>query len=223
MTFDELVALYQSPASVPPHPALSGLDLVQWTTVHDAYGPATSVPSLIRALTATESIHRGYAIEALFQRIWHQGTVYSATAAAVPILFDLLESEATPDRPAVAILLAEIADGAPPFKSCETNPHEAEKWREILRKSNRSLDAEMDEGRRIGAAIRKGIYERLDALYPYLRDSNPEVRRSVAIAIGNFPDVVDRVLQDLKAALEEEPEGYVREAIREIIQRASKP
>jgi HEAT repeat protein len=195
------------------------LDTVDWSAVHDAYGPATSVPALIRALTSCEPTHRAYAIEALFQYLWHQGTVYAATAAAVPILFDLLESASTPDRSAVAVLLAAIADGEPPFKRCEDDPEEAQKWREILGRSNRSLDAEMEAGRRYGLANRERISAGLDSLYPYLRDPDPEVRRYVATAIGRFPAVVERVLPDLEAALEEEPEAFVREAIREIIQR----
>jgi HEAT repeat protein len=222
MTLDELVSLYQSPDSVPAQPALNGLDKVDWSAVHDAYGPATSVPALIRALTSCEPIHRACATQALCEHIWHQGTVYSATAAAVPILFDLLESECTPDRPAVAVLLAAIADGEPPFKRCEEDAQEAQKWREILNRCNRSLDAEMEEGRRYGSAIRERISAGLDSLYPYLRDPDPEVRRYVAIAIGQFPAVVDRVLPDLKAALEDEPEASVREEIRKIIQRRTK-
>ena len=79
MTTDELVALYESPDSVPALPALDGLDRVDWSALGDAYGPATKAPAFLRALASTEPEHRNYAAESLFQHIWHQGTVYSAT------------------------------------------------------------------------------------------------------------------------------------------------
>lgn len=219
MTTDELVALYQLPDSVPPLSALRELDTLDWSAVSDAYGSATKVPALLRALVSCEPIHRDYAVQALLQYIWHQGTVYSATALAVPVLFELLDSSGTPDRSMIATLIATIAGGEPPFARCEGNPQEADKWRRIQDQSGRSLDVEIAEGRQFFSEIRKQIAARLDLLYPYIRDSDPEVRRSVVIAVGQFPNITDRVLPDLMAALAEEPEEFVREALQEVINR----
>jgi hypothetical protein len=221
MTIDDLVRLYESPDSVPPQPALSELGSVDWAAVSDAYGPAIRVPAVLRALCSTIPEHRDIALSVLLQYIWHQGTVYSATAAAVPFLYRLLESDGPQDKSAVAFILATIADGTPPFARCENDPPEAEKWREILRKCDRSLEAEMEQGRQYGAEIRRRLQAELDLLYPYLRDPIPDVRRAVAIALDQFPDVVTRVLPDLRAALEEEPDQYVRSILEDILNRRS--
>lgn len=221
MTSDELADLYRSPDSVPPVSALADLDSVDWTSVCDAYGPATDVPAFIRAMASIESTHRDYAMQALFQTIWHQGTIYSASAKAVPFLLKLLEADGPHDKSAVAILLAELADGQPSFHRCEDNPEEAARWREILAKSNRSLDDELAAGRVYHADIREQIYAQLDLLYPFLRDENPEVRQSIAVAIGSYSQVVARVLPDLKEALDQESDKYVRETLEKIIQQGS--
>jgi len=221
MNLEELVTLYESPGSVPPNRGLDGLAKFDWSSVSDAYGPATKVPALIRALVSTEPTHRDFAVQALCQHIYHQGTVYSATAKVVPVLHELLISEATPDQTLIAFLLALVADGTAPFQRCEDDADEAARWREILQKQNRSLDEEMAEGQRFMAELRANLLETFSDLYPYLRDPNFEVRHAIVVAIGNFPDIARRVRPDLEAALEREEDQYVREVLRNVIERAN--
>jgi len=97
MTPDDLVALYRSPHSAPPLLALAGLEEVDWSAVSDAYGPATDVPALLRALVSGNLDHREFACRLLHQTIWHPGKVYSATAAAIPSLYNLLEADGPQD------------------------------------------------------------------------------------------------------------------------------
>jgi hypothetical protein len=90
---------------------LDGLLSVDWAAVHHAYGPATDVPALLRALvdpaSAPESIsdparrqNRSVRVEVM-SRLWgnlfHQGTIWQATAKAVPFLFAILKHG--PDDP----------------------------------------------------------------------------------------------------------------------------
>lgn len=221
MTNDELVEMYRSPDSVPPVSALADVDRVDWSSVGHAYGPATDVPALLRAMTSTESTHRDYALQSLCQTIWHQGTIYAASAKAVPFLLKLLEADGPHDKTAVAFLLANLADGQPSFHRCEDNPEEAARWREILAKSNRSLDDEIAAGRIYHADIRQQIGQQLDLLYPYLRDESPEVRQMMVVVIGTYPEIVKRVLPDLQELLGQEPDPYVRESLQQVIASSS--
>ena len=68
---------------------LSGLDDVDWAGLEDAYGPATAVPAMLRALTSPEAEDRTWAMEALRACILHQGSVYSGSTATVPFLVEL--------------------------------------------------------------------------------------------------------------------------------------
>ena len=187
VTTDELVALYQSADSVPPLSALDGLDQADWSAVQDAYGPANKIPALLRALASSDPVHRDSAAQSLFEMIWHQGDVFSATATAVPFLYELLKTDGPHDKATVAVLLASIADGRPPFARCEDDPKAAAEWRAILSKSGRSLDAEVAEGRRYAAEIRRQLARQLDLLYPYVRDPHPDVRRPSPSRSASFP------------------------------------
>ncbi|MFB9838204.1 hypothetical protein [Actinoallomurus acaciae] len=67
---------------------LDGLDDVEWSELSHAYGDAGDVPGLLRRAASG-----GDATEEAFSEIigclFHQGTVYSATVAAVPFLTEL--------------------------------------------------------------------------------------------------------------------------------------
>jgi hypothetical protein len=92
---------------------LDRLDQIPWDRLTHAYGPAKDVPDLLRrlrtalpGLTGEES-----PLWHLFGNIWHQGTVYEATAYAVPFLIELAACPLVPDRVGILGLLAEIATG----------------------------------------------------------------------------------------------------------------
>ncbi|QDU21753.1 HEAT repeat domain-containing protein [Urbifossiella limnaea] len=172
------------PARDPP--SLVGLDQVDWAAVDHAHGPATDFPVLLRALVSDDPDARGFALQLLYETVWHQGTVWEATAHTVPFLYRVLAADGTPDKQSVVHLLSTIAD-------CQTG-----------------ASGHMD-------ASRRAVGERLDLLYPYLRDPNPEIRQAVAWAVGHYPEVVARRLPDLEAALRDEPDEYTRGALREAI------
>ncbi len=69
---------------------LEGLDVIDWSSLSHAHGPATDVPQLLRSLLSNDTDVRLEAGAELHERLWHQGTVYSASAAVVPFLFELL-------------------------------------------------------------------------------------------------------------------------------------
>jgi hypothetical protein len=85
---------------------LDGLDAVPWSTLTHAYGSAADLPGILRAVASGER----EAVDALFGNIWHQGTVYEATAHAVPFLVELLGA---PDADVAGLLalLRSIAQG----------------------------------------------------------------------------------------------------------------
>ena len=69
---------------------LEGLDAIDWSSLTHAHGPATDVPELLRSLLSEDPDVRLQALAELVEKIWHQGTVYPASAAAIPFLFELL-------------------------------------------------------------------------------------------------------------------------------------
>jgi hypothetical protein len=124
LTPETLVASYDSLDSRSDPPALHGLGSVDWCGVGHAHGRAKDVPALLRALVSDEPDHRDFALQLLFETIWHQGTIYQATAQTIPFLYNLLEADGPHDKAGVACLLATIAEARPSFAGCEGDPKE---------------------------------------------------------------------------------------------------
>jgi hypothetical protein len=164
-------------------PAFVGLGQVDWSAVKHAHGKATDVPVLLRAAASDDPDAREEAFELLSETIWHQGTVYSATPLVVPFLYRMLEADETPEKVPVALLLATIAGNS-------------------LTGTGKNL-----------AACRRAVEERLELLYPYLRDPEWGVRQAVAQAIGQYPEACVRLLADLEIAYRKESNKAVRLAL----------
>lgn len=97
-----------TPTSTDP---LAGLDSVDWSKLSHAYGSADDVPQLLRKLQSADPKDYEDAIYELYGNIYHQGTRYSASIAAVPFLYGLLDTKATKDRLQIVQLLVHLALG----------------------------------------------------------------------------------------------------------------
>jgi len=216
LTTDKLIERYESASDPPP---LHNLREVDWSAASHAHGPATDTPALLRALMSHDQDDRDFACQLLFETVCHQGSIYSASVIVVPFLYNLLEADGPHNKQAVAQLIATIADGTPYFTRFENNPEETSRWEGILRKAGRSLQDEMVAGRIVAEDARRAVASRLDVLFRYLRDPEPEIRRSVAIALGRFPETAAHLLPDLEAAHRDEPDKYARATLEEVIRR----
>lgn len=73
---------------------LAGLDDVAWAELDHAYGDADDVPALLRQ-AAVGGAGAREAVSGLWGSLFHQGSVYPATVAAVPFLVELARSAPT--------------------------------------------------------------------------------------------------------------------------------
>lgn len=163
---------------------LGNLDAIDWKSLTHAYGEASDVPKLIRALVSDHPGKREGALDALFSTIWHQGTVYSASPAAVPFLIELLASEGQEDLPAILELLAHLATGA------------AEHEGEVTSGPSPAVAAREAVGR--GIAVYAGC----------LGHHEPAARVAAAYLLGLFADEEGRAA--LRVVVEEDAEPAVR-------------
>lgn len=65
------------------------LDAQPWAELEHAYGSAEDVPGQLRALASADEEEAGEALGELYGCILHQGSVYEASARAVPYLAGL--------------------------------------------------------------------------------------------------------------------------------------
>jgi tetratricopeptide (TPR) repeat protein len=90
---------------------LEGLDAIDWTGSKTAYGPATGVPTMLRALAAPDLETRTGAFEEAYGNIFHQGTRYPATALAVPFVIELAAQPTPRDLPELLSLVSHLVSG----------------------------------------------------------------------------------------------------------------
>jgi hypothetical protein len=90
---------------------LKELDEIDWEQLEHAYGSARDVPKQIRALASGDAGAIKMALYELEGNIYHQGTVYSASAPAVPFLAEALGVLSPPLQVELLGLLGSLAQG----------------------------------------------------------------------------------------------------------------
>lgn len=90
----------------------NALDSVDWSRLGHAYGYASDVPRLLFAVTVGDAQARKAAWRELWGNIHHQGTVYSATAPAVPFIAAIANDADHPDGVQAMAFLREVALGS---------------------------------------------------------------------------------------------------------------
>jgi hypothetical protein len=196
---------------------LEGLDRIDWSKLKHAYGEASDVPELIRDLLSKERDVRRNAIYELFGNIWHQGTVYEASSYAVPFLQELLRMPETQGKMMIAGLLAAMADGGPYLDLAGTDEKMETLLRAGLAKEGRDFDQELIDSQRYADATRDAVGKELPLLYPYLTCEEPEIRRAVATALGNYPEYVSETLPILEDALKSDSDEEAQQALKNSI------
>ena len=194
---------------------LNDLELVPWQSLRHAFGDAREVPRLLRDLGSSEREQRQTALKDLFACLLHQGSVYEATARAVPFLFELLADPATPERSWIAFLLASIGDGQGYLK-VHTGLDE-QRWRELLAERGTTLEAELEREDEVVRGVRLAIGRGVEQLLPFLSDSQSEIRAAVARAAGQFPARAAELLPALEAAEATETATDAKEALRQSL------
>lgn len=169
---------------------LERLDSIRWAELHHAYGPAADVPKQLRGLIASDAKTRDTALWELFGNIWHQGTVYEATAHAVPFLWEILVSAADCDRAGIAHLIGQIACGGGYHD--DDNPNN--RWEDWTRAAS--------------AAVQQG----LAAAVPLLTSDDPTLRVMTVHIFACFPEDAVQNLPYVRAGLAREKTAARRAA-----------
>lgn len=196
------------------------LDL-DWSALSHAYGPATDLPDLLRALRSPQEQRRAQAAEQFRTRALHQGSRYPATAAAVPYLIGLLADDGAPDRTLGHELLVEILPEQELNRLSGRRPHRlGPRLHELAEQRSDRFLARQQEWLRHGTYHRPEIdpaqrqaYEAVHAGVPtFLRlldHADRDARGLSAHLLSFFPEAAPQVTPALTARLAAEPDPVV--------------
>jgi HEAT repeat protein len=186
---------------------LSGLDSVNWAELRHAYGLATDVPGLIRELASPDEETREEAYAMLFSNIYHQGTVYPASVAALPFLIELLALEATPDRASLALLVASLIGGMG-FHQV----HSAGTVKLAFAKPP-DLDRLLAEEEVVTLGLTECGRAAIPLLLPFMKHESPDLRCQIAGALRRYRTDTAVIVPVLTDALAVEQDGEARSEI----------
>jgi len=196
------------------------LDL-DWSALSHAYGPATDLPDLLRALRSPQEQRRAEASERFGARVLHQGSLYPAAAVAVPYLVELLADDGAPDRTLGHELLAAILPEQELDRLSGARPHRlGPRLHELAEQRSDRYLARQQEWMRRGGYRRPEIdpvyrqaYEAVRAGVPtYLRlldDADRDARGLSAHLLSFFPESASQVTPAIIARLAVEPDPVV--------------
>lgn len=193
---------------------LHGINEIDWSRLHHAYGEASDVPGMLRRLASDDEDVRAEALYELCGTIWHQGTVYEASPHAVPFLLEMLRSPEVSGKEEIALLVAELADGTASLEYFAAKDDELSlSFREYLSKEGRDFTQELDDGRRYVQATREAVGAGIELLLEYLSHDEPSVREAVARALAHYPQRAHEFVPLLEDARKAETEDYVRDTM----------
>lgn len=95
---------------------------VDWSALSDAYGQASDIPFVIADLSTETADPRNPVWEELWGRLCHQGTVYTASYAALPLLLDHIKL-LTPEKRAMPLMLVGAIISSDDLVGVDTRPH----------------------------------------------------------------------------------------------------
>lgn len=193
---------------------LESLDSIDWGSLRGCYRSAADMPELMRSFLSPVAEIREWAIEEISSAVIHQGTVYDVSPVVLPFLFELLENEEVQDKEAVVCLLAAMTGCCPYLETNVTSAEERSRIDAKFRKKGTTYEEELHRERALVQAVKSEIAKRFDLIYPYLRYPDDFfLRLSVAVALGQFPEIAARLRPDLELALQSETDEHVRNAI----------
>jgi HEAT repeat protein len=169
---------------------LERLERIDWYGLGHAYGDASDVPRMIRALTSPDKDVREGGLADLFGSVRHQGDVYDSTPVVVPFLIELLDEASVPAK---AELAANVCYYAPDYGS----------WSPYF-------DAEPYTGSEYTQQTRRAFEEGLPVYLRLLGHPDGPVRGWAARLLTLCFDRRDTVAGALRERIPAEPDAEVR-------------
>jgi hypothetical protein len=184
---------------------LPNLAMIEWEKLTHAYGKATDVPQMLRGLASGNHRKRAKSLTMLYGTIWHQGTVYEATSAAIPFLYELLQEPNVRGKAGILILLQTILSAYPRADDKPDSP-----WRN---KPYRFEAAIHTESRQWALRARQIGVEGVETVMELLSDTAPRVRATAALTLPYCVEQFLEIERGLRRRIDAEAHPVVKAAM----------
>lgn len=186
---------------------LKGLDEVKWAELTHAHGSAKDVPEMIRNLASDDQAVREQALFTAFSNIYHQGSVYEATAHAVPFLIELAAEPSVQARDELLVLIDHLANGESSLDVHQHLDHVGQNLRE-----DPDFEQKLKQELEWVAATSAEVAKRVPVLLQLLDDDDPAVRRNAAWVMASCESCKTDILPPLLELGTDDPDTATRAA-----------
>jgi tetratricopeptide (TPR) repeat protein len=185
-----------------PAAILAGLDEIDWPHLHHAYGSAGDTPRHLRLLLSADEVVRKDAWLALYGSIWHQGTVYEASAFAVPFLIAMLDQDGPPGRGEVLSFLADLAAGSSYLDvHARPNRHNLD-WKKLLLKTGQGdLETETRKELAVVEQVNRAVGEGVPRYLALLDNPDSELQLQALVVLARLRGRTAEIVPPLLARL----------------------
>lgn len=212
-------------------PLLAGLDSVPWASLSHAYGEATDVPDLLRALVdpdgapapiraaADDKPIREHVIWTLYGNVFHQGTVWQVTPHVIPFLVEILA-----DGPREAELQSFVLE----YLRHLSHGYPGDMFPDLIEPSTHfaAADAAPDDpsdplDNANMARYARDCYRAVEGALPtvvrFARDRDPDVAQAAIALLGSFrTDTSADALRDAVASSDGRPRAAALVALAQL-------
>lgn len=152
-----------------PRP-LSELSTVNWKAYRHAYGPASDIPKLLRAIAEAPTVGNAQEVNWLENRIFHQGIApaHKVVLVTLPFLLGLILESTSPHRARLLEMIAEMLHSMKDFRGHNwPKGYQPPEWQELERQllALGPLLLPLLEGEDTALAIAAGQYFNVRAWY----------------------------------------------------------
>ena len=163
------------------------LDTIKWSQVESCYSRSNEIPAAIRGLVSDDAAVRQEAFGTLWSNLEHQGSVYEASALAVPFLLEILARPQSRDKlPLVHLLACLGSKGA--HLGADFQPLETRLLLHSLNEEPPIPREAMDNFRTWTEETHQAVREGLSLFLPLLADPDPAMRMEIAFLLSNFKE-----------------------------------
>lgn len=162
---------------------------IDWSSLQHAHGDASDVPSRLVELGSVDPTQSNAALAWLYDSIWHEGTVYSATLASIPILVKIAEDICV-DRSQVLEFLVALAIGCEiDYLPFSFSPSEmVAEWEQKAKRLSKKTLVEASVGPHIDLGVYRAIEQSVGVFHRGLNSTFARHRSASAYGMSWFPN-----------------------------------
>jgi hypothetical protein len=179
--------------------------------------PADDVPDLLRSLLSDDESVRDDAWEHLYGNVWHQGTVYEATAYVVPFMLKMLVYDGPPGKSALLHFLLAVAEGSSYLAAHARSDDDQGRWRDILARQGRDLETERQKELSWVEAANRALGEGIPVYFALLDDEDAEIRRLSLGVLASLRGRTAEIVPHLQALLPTVVDAEMVRALHELM------